>query len=61
MKEAMKRKKWLYSKALNDQTEESWKCYKEAKKNAKQAVLFRNPPSNRCMRQIVAEMSNEVV
>ena len=38
VKEAVKRKKWLYRKALNDKTEESWKCYKEAKKNAKQAV-----------------------
>ena len=35
MKEMMKRKKWLYRKALNDKTEESWKCYNEAKKNAK--------------------------
>ena len=61
MKEAMKRKKGLYRKALNDKTEESWKCYKEARKNAKQAVLFRNLPSNRCMRQIVAEMGYEVV
>ena len=34
----MKRKKWLYRKALNDKTEESWKCYKEAKKNTKHAV-----------------------
>ena len=38
VKEAVKREKWLYRKALNDKTEELWKCYKEAKKNAKQAV-----------------------
>ena len=38
VKEVVKRKKWLHRKALNDKTEESWKCYKEAKKNAKQAV-----------------------
>ena len=38
VKETVKREKWLYRKALNDKTEESWKCYKEAKKNAKQAV-----------------------
>ena len=38
MKEVVKRKKWLYRKALNDKTEESWKCYKEAKNNAKQAI-----------------------
>ena len=36
VKEAVKRKKWLSRKALK--TEESWKCYKEAKKNSKQAV-----------------------
>ena len=34
----MKRKKWLYRKALNDKTDESWKLYKEPKKIAKQVV-----------------------
>ena len=35
VKEEVKRKKWLYRKALNDKTEESCKCYKEAKKKCK--------------------------
>ena len=38
VKEAVKRKKLLYRKALNDKMEKSWKLYKESKKNAKQVV-----------------------
>ena len=38
VKEAVKRKNGLYRKTLNDKTDESWKLYKEAKKNAKQVV-----------------------
>ena len=38
VKEAVKREKGLYRKALNDKTDKSWKLYKEAKKNAKQVV-----------------------
>ena len=38
MKEALKRKKGSYRKALNDKTDKSWKLNKEAKKNAKQVV-----------------------
>ena len=34
----VKRKKLLYRKALNDETDESWKLNKEAKKNAKRVV-----------------------
>ena len=32
VKEAVKRKKWLYRKALNDKTDKSWKLYKEVRK-----------------------------
>ena len=38
VKEAVKKKKCLYRKALNDKTVQSWKLYKEAKKFAKQVV-----------------------
>ena len=38
VKKAVKSKKWLYRKALNDWTDESWKLYKEARKIAKQVV-----------------------
>ena len=34
----MKRKKWLYRKALNDKKDESWKLSKEARNIAKQVV-----------------------
>ena len=39
VKEAVKRKKWVYRKALNDKTDESWKLSKEARNIAKQVVL----------------------
>lgn len=31
MKEAVKRKKCLYRKALNDKTDQAWELYREAK------------------------------
>ena len=38
MKEAVKGKKELYRKALNEKTQEAWETYKKASKEAKQVV-----------------------
>ena len=60
MKEAVKRKKELYRKALNEKTQEAWERYKKASKEAKRVVReAKERDWIRMSKQIAEELNGE--